>query len=160
MNDFPHIPDSLKLENSKDPQKEATVKAVASARSLALGLGVVPISKLTTEQWGLIVSAAIFDWLKVRYNQAIIEDIDPELGFASIEPSPRDTAVIEAILPRLADQPIDWDKPLMAWTESEMVGFLMAARRLLAEIESTLKPDSVLQEHQGGSDNLDDSIPF
>jgi hypothetical protein len=157
---FPDIPGFLRVDGSQnDPQQEAMAKAVASARGLALSMG-VPIYKLSTEQWGLIIAAAIFDWLKERYHQAVIEGIDPELGFASIEPSPRDTAVIEEILPRLAEQPLDWDKPLMAWSESEMVGFLMMARRLFAETESTMKPECVTQPHQGGGEELDDEIPF
>jgi hypothetical protein len=162
MNDsFPDIPGFLRVDGSQnDPLKEATAKAVASARGLALSLGVISIAKLTTEQWGLIVSAAIFNWLRERYHQAIVEGIDPELGFASVEPSPRDTAVIEEILPKLADEPIDWEKPLMAWTESEMIGFLLAARRLFAETEHAMKPDSVLQEHQRSGDELEDGIPF
>jgi hypothetical protein len=164
MNDvenFAEIPGFLRINGSQnDPEKEAMAKAVASARSLALSLGMIQISKLTTEQWGLIVAAAIFDWLKERYHQAIIEGIDPELDYASVEPSPRDTAVIEEILPKLADEPIYGNKPLVAWTEAEMVGFQLAARRLFAETEHTMKPECVLQEHQGGGDELDDPIPF
>ena len=100
-----------------DLQQEATAKAVAIAQSMALGLGVAPISKLTTEQWGLIVSAAIFEWLRARSQQAVTEGIDPDLSFAAIEPSPRVVAIVEAILPRLADEvAIDWDKSLMSWS--------------------------------------------
>jgi hypothetical protein len=158
---FPDIPGFLKVDGSQnDPQGEAMAKAVASARGLALSMN-VPIYKLTTEQWGLIVAAAIFDWLKERYHQAVIEGIDPEFGYAGVEPSPRDTAVLERILPRLADEPIDWQKSLMDWSESEMIGFLLAARRLFAEIEHTMRPECVLQEqYQEGGEELDDPVPF
>jgi hypothetical protein len=158
---FPDIPGFLRVDGSQnDPEKEAMAKAVAAARGLALNLGMIQISKLTTEHWGLIVAAAIFGWLKERYHQAIIEGIDPELDYANVKPSPRAFAVIEAMLPSLADQPIDWDKPLLAWSESEMVEFLMAALSLFAATEATMKPDSVETQHQGGGDELDDPIPF
>jgi hypothetical protein len=144
-----------------DLQQEATAKAVAIAQSMALGLGVAPISKLTTEQWGLIVSAAIFEWLRARSQQAVTEGIDPDLSFAAIEPSPRVVAIVEAILPRLADEvAIDWDKSLMSWSGSEMVEFLMAARRLFAETETTMKSDSVVRERKERKmDELNDAIP-
>jgi hypothetical protein len=145
-----------------DLQKEATEKAVASARALALGFGVIPISKLSTEQWGLIVSAAIFEWLRIRYAQAIDSGIDPELGFADCEPSPRNAALVESILPRLADEAgIDWAKSVGEWSQEEMIGFLMTALRIIEGLERGMK-DVVLQPHnkRGTAAEFDDGIPF
>jgi len=65
-----------------------------------------------------------------------LRGIDPELGFADCEPSPRNAALVESILPRLADEAgIDWAKSVGEWSQEEMIGFLMTALRIIEGLE-------------------------
>ena len=68
-----------KLSEQEDAwQAEATADAVAGARSMAqsqAGLANTPAGKLSDSQWGWIISAAIFAWIKTRYRQAIAEGL-------------------------------------------------------------------------------------
>ena len=84
-----------------------------------------PAGKLSDLQWGWIISAAIFAWIKTRYRQAIAEGLASEEHVTRMEPSPRDSAIVQSILPMLADQAaIDWSKPLAGWSKQEMAGFI------------------------------------
>ena len=100
-------------------QRNATAAAIAGARKIAAGckgLGSsTPIGRLTDEQWGWIITAAIFGWIETRVEQAIAESLDQEQTVRLIElsPSPCDVAVVRSILPTLADTAaIDWTQPL------------------------------------------------
>ena len=62
-------------------QAEATAEAVASARSMAqsqAGLANTPVGKLSDQQWGWVISSAIFAWIKTRYRQAVAEGLASE----------------------------------------------------------------------------------
>lgn len=121
-------------------QAQATATAVAAARSIAQSqLANVPAGKLSDQQWGWIIAAAIFGWTNTRYQQAVAEGLDKEQHVIRMNPSPRDGAIVASILSRLADQAtIDWSKPLASWSKQEMAGFIELAWRLINEASAVL----------------------
>jgi alkylated DNA nucleotide flippase Atl1 len=131
-----------KLSEQEDAwQTAATEAAVAEARAIAQSqLANTPAGRLTEQQMGWIVVAAIFGWIRTRYQQAIAEGLDREGHVARMSPSPRDSAVVGSILSRLADQAkVDWSRPLASWSKQEMTGFIELAMYLIDEAKAVLK---------------------
>jgi hypothetical protein len=127
-----------KLAEKEDAwQTKATAAAVAGARKIvALNGGSFPttvlLGKLSDQQWGWIVTAAIFGWIETRCRQAIEEGLDQEkaVRLTGLSPSPCDVAAVTSILPTLADKAgIDWALPLQAWSKNDMTNFLLMAMR-------------------------------
>jgi hypothetical protein len=133
---------------------KATAAAIAAARKVVIGDGIpeflrrkhsksgagcsVPPMKavrdLTDQEWGLVVAAVIFSWVKAVVEQAIAEGRDGEEAVCAtgLSPEPADVAVITAILPALADEAkIDWSLSLNDWSREMMTGFLLAAWHLI-----------------------------
>ena len=145
-------------------QAEATAEAVASARSIAqsqeVRLANTPVGKLSDTQWGWVVSAAIFAWIKTRYRQAVAEGLASEGHVTQMDPSPRDSAVVQSILPMLDDQAsIDWSKPLAGWSKEEMSGFIGRAMELVDRARAVLERASnpIVQKSDR---ELDDDLPL
>jgi hypothetical protein len=144
-------------------QAEATANAVADARSITQSQGHLantPAGRLSDQQWGWIISAAIFAWIRTRYQQAVAEGLAQEEHVTRMDPSPCDSATVLSILPMLADQsPIDWSKPLTDWSREEMADFVGLASRLIDEAKAALArvPDAILHKPAG---DLSDGIPF
>ena len=77
-----------------------------------------------------------------------------------MDPSPRDSAVVQSILPMLADQTsIDWSKPLASWSKEEMAGFIGRALELIDKARAVLERTSDPIVHKSDRE-LDDDIPF
>ena len=54
-------------------------ECVADARSIAQSqLANTPAGRLSDQQWGWIISAAIFAWIRTRYQQAVAEGLAKE----------------------------------------------------------------------------------
>jgi hypothetical protein len=140
-------------------QAEATAQAVAEARGIAQSqLANTPAGKLNDQQMGWIISAALFAWIRTRYQQAVAEGLDQEAHVTRMDPSPCDSAIVRSILSKLADQAtIDWSKPLASWSKKEMADFVELAWRLIDEAKAALDrgPGVVLHKRE-----LDDGIPF
>jgi hypothetical protein len=123
-------------------QDKATAAAIAAARKIAGGSAPLlntPVGRLNDAQWGWIVTAAIFGWIRTRCEQAIEEGLDQEqaVRITGLSPSPCDVAVVHSILPGLADQAgIDWSLPLSAWPKDTMVNFLLLAWELITKTEA------------------------
>jgi len=141
-------------------QAEATANAVADARSIAQSqIANTPAGRLSDQQWGWVISAAIFAWIRTRYQQAIAEGLAQEQHVTRMDPSPCDSAIVLSILPKLADQSaIDWSKPLAEWSREEMAGFVGLAWRLIDEARAALDrmPDAILHKPAG----ISNDIPF
>ena len=156
-----------KLSEQQDAwQAQATADAVADARAIAQsekGLANTPTGRLSDSQWGWIISAAIFAWIKTRYRQAIAEGLASEAHVTQMEPSPRDGAIVQSILPMLADQAkVDWSKPLAGWTKQEMAGFVEQVLLLIDKARALLErtPDIIVQKSSDRERELDDEIRF
>jgi hypothetical protein len=152
-------------ENEDRWQAEATANAVADARSITQSQGHLantPVGRLSDQQWGWIISAAIFAWIRTRYQQAVTEGLAQEEHVTRMDPSPCDSAIVLSILPVLADQSlIDWSKPLAGWSREEMASFVGLASRLIDEAKAALErePGAILHKPER-VELLDDDIPF
>jgi hypothetical protein len=148
-------------ENEDRWQAEATANAVADARSIAQSqVANTPAGRLSDQQWGWIISAAIFAWIRTRHQHAVAEGLAQEQHVTRMDPSPCDSAIVLSILPTLADQSaIDWSKPLAEWSREEMAGFVRSAWRLIDEAKAALDrvPDAILHKPER---ELSDGIPF
>ena len=148
-------------------QRKATAAAIAGARKIALGNGslmTTPVGRLSDDQWGWIVTAAIFGWIETRVEQAIAEGLDQEqtVRLTRLSPSPCDVAVVGSILSTLADTTgIDWTQPLAAWSKDTMSGFLLTAWNLIrkAEIARDHGPGGILQKSTV-REVVADEVPF
>jgi hypothetical protein len=143
-------------------QAEATANAVADARSITQSqshLANTPACRLNDQQWGWIISAAIFAWIRTRYQQAVAEGLAQEEHVSRMNPSPCDSAIVLSILPMLADQStIDWSKPLAEWSKEEMAAFVGLVSRLIDDAKAALRvPGAILHKPAG---DLSGDIPF
>jgi hypothetical protein len=119
-------------------QREATNAAIEAARNMlgmdrAIPAG-TPIGRLGETEWGWIVAAVLFGWIKTRAEQAAAMEIDTEqaIRMTGLDRNPWDAGAIAAILPELAEVPgVDWSKPLGEWPKEAMVDFLLEALRLV-----------------------------
>ena len=155
-------------------QREATAAAIKAARAIGLGQTVMntPIGRVTEEQWGWIVAAAIFGWIEARARQAIAEGCDGEafIRATGLSPDPCDVAVVRSILPELAGQAgIDWSRiarglARTADDEFPLARLAACSRRpgphaIMGRAEIA-RPGKNAQPNGQHSNELDDDIPF
>jgi hypothetical protein len=120
-------------------QRRATAAAIEAARGVIQVDGPIPpltpIGRLGDIEWGWLVAAILFGWIRTRAEQATTESIDTELAIrmTGLDPEPWDAGAVTAILPELADacSDIDWGQPLTAWPRETMTEFLLIAMRLI-----------------------------
>jgi hypothetical protein len=64
-------------------QRRATAVAIADARAVIQADGPIPpntpIGRLSDIEWGWILAAVLFGWIKTRAEQAAVEQLDTEL---------------------------------------------------------------------------------
>jgi hypothetical protein len=130
------IPTASALEDAW--QRRATAAAIEAARGFIKFDGPIPpgtpVGRLGDTEWGWLVAAILFGWIRTRAEQAVAENIDTEscIQMTGLDPSPLDAGAVAAILPELAETPdIDWSKPLSVWPRETIIGFLLAAMRLI-----------------------------
>lgn len=142
-------------------QDEATAAAIAAARSVAEGQPAnTPAGRLSDQQWGWIVTAAIFGWIQARYQQALSLGFEKEPHVTRMSPNPCDGAIVLSVLPSLADQAgIDWSKPVAEWSCEEMASFVGLTWHLIDEAKAVRNRTStgILQRP---ANDLSDPIPF
>ena len=166
-------------------QMKATMAAIEAARAvIAEGHmnGRAPISSISELQWGWIICAAIFGWIKVRAQQAVAEGRGYEDTITFMpdrNPQAWDVGAVESILPSLGKlRNVDWSKPLNDWSKEEMVSFAWQIHSLIAQAQtaqldggdgkvtqfSQAQQERELSAKNGGSlvsrGELDDPIPF
>jgi hypothetical protein len=119
-------------------QHRATDAAIAAARGVVLGDQAAvnmnaPIGRLSDTEWGWIIAAILFAWIRARAEQATAEELDTErcVRMTGLDRNPWDAGAIAAILPELANAKVDWSKPLVDWPKETMVDFLLEALRLV-----------------------------
>jgi hypothetical protein len=122
-------------------QRRATEAAIAAARGVVKHDGPIPpltpIGRLGDIEWGWIVAAILFGWIRTRAEQATAENLDAErtIRASGLEPDPWDAGAVLAILPDLADAypDLDWSQPLISWSKETMTEFLLTALRLIRQ---------------------------
>jgi hypothetical protein len=122
-------------------QRDATAAAIAAARGVVQNLdGPIPpgtpVGRLGDIEWGWIVTAILFGWIRVRAEQATSEQLDTEqcIRMTALDPQPCDAGAVAAILPELADtcaDIVDWSKPLAQMPRDMIVEFLLKAMPLI-----------------------------
>jgi hypothetical protein len=120
-------------------QRRATAAAIAAARDVVQKDGPIPpgtpVGRLADGEWGWIISAALFGWIRTRAEQAAAEQLDTEqcIRLTGLDPEPWDSGCVAAILPELAAAcpGIDWSQPVTAWPKDVMIEFLLTAMRLI-----------------------------
>lgn len=124
---------TAKVAGSKtddDWQREATAASIAAARSVISGDGInqrAMIGSLSELEWGWIVAAAIFEWIKKRAEQATSEGCDLETTIRTYrgrDPEPWEAGAITSILPALGNIPgLDWSRPIGEWHKDQITSF-------------------------------------
>ena len=121
-------------------QRDATAVAIAAARGVVQLDGPIPpgtpVGRLGDVEWGWIVAAILFGWIRVRAEQATSEQLDTEqcIRMTALDPQPWDAGAVAAILPELADAcsgKVDWSKPLAEWPRETIIEFLLKAMPLI-----------------------------
>lgn len=176
-----------KLRNTDtDWELYATQSAIDAAKAVVSGDGInarAMISSLSDLEWGWIVAAAIFGWIKARAEQATAEGVSSEITIRSVssqDPAPWEAGAVASVLPALGEmQGVDWNAPLGSWSKDQITSFAwqihklvdhaMAARDIGSEdkIVRHLRQSQVERElsaANGGSlmsrEELTDEIPF
>jgi hypothetical protein len=121
------LPTASAIENAW--LRQATVVAIKAARTVVSGGAVppmTPIGRLSDTEWGWVVASVLFGWIRERATQATANGIETEkaLRQTGLDPDPWDSGAIAAILPELADAPVDWTVPLAELSRDEMVASL------------------------------------
>lgn len=107
-------------------QRLAMSSATAAARELISGGSInarAGIGSLGDVEWGWIVAAVIFGWVKTRAEQAVAEGTPSELTIRSLsvrQPEPWEAGAIHTILPQLGGLDMDWSKPLANMSKDEI----------------------------------------
>jgi hypothetical protein len=117
--------------------RRATAVAIEEARAVVSGGAMqplTPIGRLGEVEWGWIVAAVLFGWIRTRAEQATDTGIGVEQSIRTIgvDPDPWDIGSITSILPELAAaNVVDWSKPLADLSADEMMLFLNDALTLI-----------------------------
>src|SRR5262249_20725585 len=104
-------------------QRRATAAAIAGARGAGQEDGPIPpgtpVGRLSEIEWGWLVAAVVFSFIKTRAEQATSGQLDTErtIRTTALDPEPWDAGAVAAILPDLASacEHIDWSKPFTDW---------------------------------------------
>jgi hypothetical protein len=119
-------------------QRQATAVAIQAARAVVSGGAVppmTPIGRLSDTEWGWVVAAILFAWIRERATQATGNALNVEklIRNTGIEPDPWDAGAIAAILPELARPDVDWNRSLAEFSRDEMIAFLGDAHNLIGK---------------------------
>jgi hypothetical protein len=116
--------------------RRATAVAIEQARAVVCSDAMspnVPVARLSNVEWGWIVAAVLFGWIKTRAEQATDAGIGAAnaIRTADLDPDPWDVGAIDAILWELAEaNTVDSSKPLAELSRDEMLLFLNHALTL------------------------------
>jgi hypothetical protein len=151
------------MKPEDDWQRRATAEAIAAARRVAdeTVKGTALIGRLSDREWGWVIIAALFGWIKTRAEQATSEGRDTELALrvTGEAPEPWDAGAVASILPELADaSDIDWSRPLTEWPPQTMTRFLVTAFGLIRKAVTAREFGRSITSKS--DDQLDGSIPL
>jgi hypothetical protein len=160
--------------NEDDWGQRATAAAVAVARNIVLGDAAAvnknaPVGRLSDTEWGWIVSAALFAWIRTRAEQAATEELNVEqtIRLTRLDKNPWDAGAVAAILPELARcRGVDWSRPLTDWSREAMIEFLLETLRLVRrgmiarDLGDGITRKATIARHDNAAGEPDDGLPF
>lgn len=116
-------------------QRRATAEAIAACKDVVSGDGInarAMIGSLSDLEWGWIVAAAIFGWIKTRAEQATVEgrSLDETVRNMGRDPDPWEVGALVTILPQLGQIEADWSKPIGEWSKEQITSFAWNIHRL------------------------------
>lgn len=127
-------------QHEADWDVKASQAAIDAAKSVISGDGInsrAMISSLSDIEWGWIVAAVIFGWIKAKAEQAVAEGCgyEEKIKFmAGAEPQPWEAGAVASVLGILAETPgIDWSQPVGSWTKDQITTFTWQAHKLVAQ---------------------------
>ena len=140
--------------------RQATAASVAAAKEVVGVDGPIrlhsPVGRLGNDEWGWIVSGAVWAWIATRAEQAATEGWDEEeaIRTTGFEPDPWLAGAIAAILPKLPEAcpELDWSQPVGEWPKPDVIEFLTAAFGL---IRHALAARDVTEARVAGKTNAD-----
>lgn len=117
--------------------QRATQSAIDAAKGVVSGDGInsrASVGSLSDIEWGWIVAAAIFGWIKIKAQQAVEEGTSAEAPIRTMthrDPAPWEAGAVETILPALGNiEGLDWTKPVGDWSKDQIVSFAWQIHRL------------------------------
>src|SRR5687768_1145884 len=120
-----------------DWSQKATQSAIDAAKDVVSGEGInarASIGSLSDIEWGWIVAASIFGWIKTKAQQAVEEGTSAEITIRTMthrNPEPWEAGAVETILPALGNiEGLDWTKPVGDWSKDQIVSFAWQIHRL------------------------------
>ena len=118
---------------SPDWQRRARAVVIEAARKPIASLPPAPL--VSDANIGDVVDEIISAWIMFRAEQAVVNGVkhDALVLTTGDTPEPWDMGTVAAILPRLALLPVDWSKPLAAWSREDMCRFICRALDLACE---------------------------
>jgi len=173
-------------EHERDWDAKATQSAIDSARAVIGSDGIngrSMISSLSDIEWGWIVSAAIFAWIKTKAEQAVAESLGYDTAIRTMtgrDPQPWEAGALGTILPSLGSvSNIDWGRPVGEWSKDQIISFAwqiykladgaLAARDEGATDKIVKRISQPMMEREASAmsggplmsrDELSDDIPF
>lgn len=121
---------------SKDWHRRVRAAAILAARNV---LAAIPEKlHLSDEALGATVDAALSAWIGLRAEQAVVNGVEFEQleKLTGATPEPWDAGIVATTLPKLAELPMDWTKPITDWTKEEMCTFICRALALARAAQS------------------------
>ena len=118
---------------------KATQSAIDAARQVVSGDGInarATIGSLSEIEWGWLVAAAIFAWIKTKSQQAVAEGCgydEPIRSMPSRDPDPWEAGAVETILPALGDLALPWEKPIAEWPKPVITDFSWRIHKLVED---------------------------
>lgn len=166
--------------------KKATKAAIDAARDAVRQAGMpdrTRVEGLSETEWGWIVCAAIFAWIKTKGQQAVAEGVGYDEKIRRMRkqnPQPWQAGAVQEALPLFNGlEGVDWSKPLGELSKKEIVNFVWHAYQIVGEAlerQAEGSEDKITQfskdkqERQVSADNggplmslgemNDDKVPF
>jgi hypothetical protein len=137
---------------SEDWHRRVNAFAILAARKTLAAIP--PELRLSDESLGKLVDATLAAWIDLRAEQAIVNGIEFEQleKLTGQDPEPWDAAIVAATLPKLAELPLDWTKPITNWSREEMCAFICRALTLACKAQSA--------SQRGSKHEFSDEIPL
>lgn len=140
-------------QHEADWDVKASQSAIDAAKAVVSGDAInarATVSSLSDIEWGWIVGAVIFAWIKAKAEQAVAEGCgyEEKIKFmAGADPQPWEAGAVASVLPTLASiDGIDWSQPVGAWSKDQVTAFAWQAHKLIGQ--------AIERRNEGSADKI------